>query len=89
MLNIVDELMMRMDSKIPSKYLPILQAEMSELITYYDIQEKSRALTVYEGYLPDAYKAFMVTKKIEGKSEETLKNYARKLKGFFRMTDRL
>ena len=88
MLNIVDELMMRMDSKIPSKYLPILQAEMSELITYYDIQEKSRALTVYEGYLPDAYNAFMVTKKIEGKSEETLKNYARKLKGFFRMTDK-
>ena len=84
MLNFVDTYMQRISGKVSSSELEVLHRELVSLTTYYDIAPKSTALAVYEGYLPEEYKAFIVAKKVEGKSDETLANYALRLKDFFR-----
>lgn len=84
MLNFTDEFMQRIDGKVPDAYLSVIRNELVELVTHYDIQPKSSALTVWQGYLPECYKIYCVTKKIEGASDATMQNYMLRLDAFFR-----
>ena len=88
MLTIVDDYMQQINGKVPDEYLEILRNELSALVTRYDIEPKSTELTVWKGYLPECYKVFCVTKKIEGKSPETLRKYMMRLEEFFRVMEK-
>ena len=48
------------------------------------MKQKELSLTVYNGELPEIAKVFLVCKKIEGLSEQTLDQYMRLLQIFFR-----
>lgn len=49
----------------------------------YDVQEKQVELTTYVYTIPNLVKTYIVIKKTEGRSDGTLKNYARVLQAFF------
>ena len=88
MLNLIDNYMQRIDWKVPDSCLRLLRDELSELLMHYNIQPVSTELTVYEGYIPQCFAAYCVTKKIEGASDETMRNYMMQLKEFFRQMDK-
>lgn len=55
-----------------------------DTISYdYDIKKKETAVIIYSSDLPEIAKTFLVCKKIEGLSEQTLYNYGLALKKFF------
>lgn len=49
----------------------------------YEIRKRETAVTVYNSELPDLVKTYLVCKKIEGLSEQTLYNYGNCLRIFF------
>ena len=56
---------------------------MDKIATGYEIHKKETALTVYEEDTPEVVKIYLVCKKIEGLSQQTLDTYLRMLKLFF------
>lgn len=74
MLNLIDDYMQCIDGKVPDDCLRLLRDELSEMLMHYTIQPISTDLTVYEGYIPQCFAAYCVTKKIEGTSDETMRN---------------
>ena len=52
-------------------------------VSEYDIRKKSTEVAIYEGYLPECYEVFFVTRKIEGMSMKSLELYNMVLKHFF------
>lgn len=83
MINFTDELVSRIVDKIPNEYIEVVTGELAELLTHYNIEPVSTELTIYSGYVPECFRAFFVTKKIEGLSEGTLNLYMMRLKEFF------
>lgn len=71
--------------------LPMLNGEQISLIgsaldraAYrFDVQEKQVELSTYVYTIPSLVKTYIVIKKTEGRSDGTLKNYARVLQAFF------
>lgn len=53
----------------------IILQELEVFQTDYDISRKETGIVPYTGELPECYKAYMVSKKIEGLSKESLKTY--------------
>lgn len=75
----------RLEGKFSEGDLMIILTELECFAANYDIQVKERELVAYNGEtFPEAFKVYMVTKKIEGKSKETLYSYMIYLKDFFR-----
>ena len=64
----------RLDGKIPDEDLRIVKEELDIFSNDYDIRKKETALAVVDE-MPQAYITYMVTKKIEGLSDDTLKQY--------------
>lgn len=55
-----------------------------DIVAYnYDIEKKETAVTVYNSELPEMVKTYLVCKKVEGLSEQTLYNYGNALRKFF------
>lgn len=79
----MDEWVSRIADKIPNEYIWVITNELADLLTHYNVEPISTELTLYEGYLPECFKAYFVTKKIEGLSEGTLGLYMLRLKEFF------
>ena len=88
MLSLADELAVRLDGKVPAEYMGVIQNELAVLLSYYEVKQISKEIAVYEGYLPQHFKAFFVTKKIEGASEKTLNLYMLRLKDFFKAVNK-
>ena len=88
MLSLADELAVRLDEKVPVEYIGVIQNELAVLLSHYEVKPISKEITVYEGYLPQHFKAFFVTKKIEGASEKTLSLYMLRLKDFFKTVNK-
>ena len=74
----VSSFLMRLDGKIADDALPVIQRELTILCGDYDITKRETGLVPYNG-LPEAYKAYMVSRKIEGRSDGTLKLYRLRL----------
>lgn len=83
MINFTDDFMTRISDKIPDEYIHIIMGELSGMLTRYNVEPVCTDIELYEGYLPECFKAFFVTKKIEGKSDKTLDLYMLRLKEFF------
>ena len=83
MIKFTDEFMSRIEGRIPNEYIRIIMGELSDMLTRYNVEPVCTDIELYEGYLPECFKAFFVTKKIEGKSDKTLALYMLRLKEFF------
>lgn len=82
MENFAKEFMVKLDGKISESDMATILQELQIFASGYDIQKKETSLTTYEPQIPECYKAYMVSKKIEGLSKETLKTYDLYLKDF-------
>lgn len=60
-----------------------IKTELLSFIQNYTITIKETRVVPYTGYIPECYKFYMVAKKIEGLSDNTLKLYDLYLKDFF------
>ena len=79
----VDEFMVRLSELIPDELLRIVYKELTIHTADYEIRKKSTEVVIYEGYLPECYEIFFVTRKIEGMSMKSLELYNMVLKHFF------
>lgn len=82
MENFAKEFMVKLDGKISESDMATILQELQMFASGYDIQKKETSLTNYEPQIPECYKAYIVSKKIEGLSKETLKTYDLYLKDF-------
>lgn len=82
MENFAKEFMVKLDGKISESDMATILQELQMFASGYDIQKKETSLTTYEPRIPECYKAYIVSKKIEGLSKETLKTYDLYLKDF-------
>lgn len=73
---IADELMKKFDSEISKDILFIINKHLYN----YDVIEKPTSLMVLDSKTEKILKLFIGTKKLEGKSEKTLKQYYREIK---------
>lgn len=80
--NFAKEFLTRLDGKIPEEEMRTILQELQVFASGYDIQKKETALVLYEPQIPQCYKVYMVSKKIEGRSEGTLKTYDLYLRDF-------
>lgn len=72
------------DSNISSEISNIIVHALDQVATKYDIGKKELGMTVYDGDLPECAKTYVVCKKIEGLSNQTLQTYIRVLTIFFK-----
>lgn len=74
---------------ITGAYQSIIAKALDKAAWNYNIQEKQTALTVHQEPVPSLVKTYVVVKKTEGLSNETLKNYLRTLTIFFQWVRKL
>lgn len=84
--NFANEFISKLDGKIPDEALRTVLQELQVFTADYDISEKETELIPYENNIPECFKVFMVSKKIEGMSPESLKSYNYYLTHFFQNT---
>ena len=70
----VNEFVTKLDGDFTEEELKKIMIQLQMFINDYNIDKKSTELIVYDG-IPKAYQVFMVTKKIEGRSDKTLEQY--------------
>lgn len=80
----VNLFMSRLDGKVNDDELSVIRKELLIFVNDYDISKKCTDVTLYTGYIPECYKAYIVTKKIEGASQKTLELYNLYLMDFFK-----
>lgn len=79
---LVDEIIASIDGIVDDQTLQTIRKNVSICMEKYEITERETALVPVD-YMPDSLKTYLVTRKIEGLSPLTIKNYASRLKNFF------
>lgn len=79
----VTTFMTKIADKIDDESLKIVFRSLTVFVSNYDIKKRETSLTLYEGYLPECYQTYFVTRKIEGLSMKTLELYDMYLRDFF------
>lgn len=69
--------------KVPEEMLKIIQNELFLYVDNFDVSQRETAVGKYKGYLPECYKVYFVSRKIEGLSDKTLEQYRLYLDDFF------
>lgn len=80
--NFASEFMAKLDGKIPVDEMETVLRELQMFTNDYDIHKKETSLVPYEEQLPECYRVYMVSKKIEGLSKGTLQTYKLYLEHF-------
>lgn len=78
-----DDFMMRLIGRIPDEYLQEIRQQLDIALVNYDVVEKQTELVVYQDRIPQAVKIYLASRKVEGLSNKTLKNYEIILRMFF------
>lgn len=73
----------RLENTFSEEQLRFLFKELTVYTNDYEIVKKSTELVLYEGYLPECYKVYFVSRKIEGMSMKSLELYDLYLRDFF------
>lgn len=68
---------------IPENYISIIRNKLFVYANNFDISLRETFIVSYDGYLPDNYKIYFVSRKIEGLSQKTLDLYNLYLNDFF------
>lgn len=83
------EFITKLNGKIPDYELKTVLQELQVFVNDYDIEERETGIVPYGDFgVPDCYKVYMVSKKIEGLSKNTLKTYDYYLRDFFNHMDK-
>lgn len=72
--NFVQGFVARLDDRFTTEQLQFISRKLECYISDFDIHHRETSLMVYDG-MPEAYKVYMVSKKIEGCTDGTLKQY--------------
>lgn len=75
--------MTKLYGEIPEEYLETIKNKLALYVNDFDISQRETAVVKYTGYLPDFYKTYIVSRKIEGLSKKTLELYNLYLDDFF------
>lgn len=79
----VNNFMTQLYYDIPMEYQNIIRNKLFMFINNFDISPRQTFIMPYNGYLPANYKAYFVSRKIEGLSQNTLDLYHLYLNDFF------
>lgn len=79
----VNEFLTKIEGKITDDDLKIVYQQLLIFVGEYEISPRHTEVVLYEGYLPECYKIFFVTRKIEGMSMKSLELYNMVLRDFF------
>lgn len=79
----VNGFMTKLYGEIPEEYLETVRNKLALYVNDFDIGQRETAVVKYTGYLPDFYKTYIVSRKIEGLSKKTLELYNLYLDDFF------
>lgn len=71
------------ENGIPENEIHHILLTLDQVSARYEIQQKELSLTVYDDGLPELVKNYIVCKKIEGLTDNTLETYLRTLRIFF------
>ena len=63
--------------------IEIILKKLDKVSYNYDILKKETSVAVYNSEMPEMVKTYLVCKKVEGLSEQTLYNYGNALRKFF------
>lgn len=83
-MDFAKEFLAKLDGKINDNDLATVLRELESFASNYDIEKKQTELVEYSCNTPPCYNAYLVSKKIEGLSDQTLKAYDMCLTHFFR-----
>ena len=86
--NFAKEFITKLNGKLGDDVLKVVMDELCVFTENYDIDKKCTDIVVCDDYIPQCYKVYMVTKKIEGLSKGTLDLYHFHLKTFFNWTQK-
>ena len=81
-ISFVQGFMARLDDQFTTEQLQFIAKKLECYISNFDIQQRETSLMIYDG-MPEAFKVYMVSKKIEGCTDGTLKQYTLVLKQLF------
>lgn len=88
MENFANEFISKLDGKIPDEALRTVLQELQVFASNYDINQRETHVVPYQSNVPDCYRVYMVAKKIEGMSPESMKTYNFYLTDFFEHINR-
>ena len=83
MENFAKEFMTRLNGKVSDDELEVILRELEMFSADYEINKKETQIVKYTPQIPECYRVYLISKKIEGLSEETLKTYNGYLTDFF------
>lgn len=75
MENFANEFVSKLDGKISDEALRTVLQELQVFTSNYDISQRETHVVPYQSNVPDCYRVYMVAKKIEGMSPESMKTY--------------
>lgn len=81
--NFATEFVTKLSGKLGTDEMKIVLDELRVFAEGYDIGKKTTDITVCDDCIPTCYKVYIVSRKIEGLSEGTLKQYHHHLSHFF------
>ena len=82
-LDFAKEFVAKLNGKVSVECMSLILNELEVFTREYDISKKETAIIPYEQVIPDCYRIYLISKKIEGLSVETLKTYDIYLRDFF------
>lgn len=88
MENFANEFVSKLDGKISDEALRTVLQELQVFASNYDINQRETHVVPYQNNIPDCYRVYMVAKKIEGMSPESMKTYNFYLTDFFEHINR-
>jgi site-specific recombinase XerD len=88
MENFANEFVSKLDGKISDEALRTVLQELQVFASNYDINQRETHVVPYQSNIPDCYMVYMVAKKIEGMSPESMKTYNFYLTDFFEHINR-
>ena len=88
MENFANEFVSKLDGKISDEALRTVLQELQVFASNYDINQRETHVVPYQSNVPDCYRVYMVAKKIEGMSPESMKTYNFYLTDFFEHINR-
>lgn len=88
MENFANEFVSKLDGKISDEALRTVLQELQVFTSNYDISQRETHVVPYQSNIPDCYRVYMVAKKIEGMSPESMKTYNFYLTDFFEHINR-
>ena len=88
MENFANEFVSKLDGKISDEALRTVLQELQVFASNYDINQRETNVVPYQSNIPDCCMVYMVAKKIEGMSPESMKTYNFYLTDFFEHINR-